>query len=153
MAAAWKNRTYEVSFDCGAGSVENSHHPSTEGTSSHFTALASVLARWIQAQALVRVVAKGINSWQQTRWLAKVLARPSAGPPVAPVAPADGWADFDEEIQTYPLPYQRTHWSRGVATTEPSKGFGHLPHCRQTVSRAVRVQIIAPCPPPASAGA
>ncbi|GAA0402947.1 hypothetical protein GCM10009530_63650 [Microbispora corallina] len=53
-----------------------------------------------QLQALVRIVAEEINSRPKTRWLAEVLKRP--GDPTPPTPP-DGWADFDDEIATYPL--------------------------------------------------
>ncbi|MGI5293074.1 NACHT domain-containing protein [Nonomuraea polychroma] len=52
-------------------------------------------------QTLVRPVAKEIHSRPETKGLAKVLQRPGAG---TPPAPSDGWADFDEEIATFPLP-------------------------------------------------
>lgn len=55
----------------------------------------------MKLQALVGSVVEEIRSRPKTRWLAVVRKRPSDR--MAP-APPDGWADFDDEIATCPLP-------------------------------------------------
>lgn len=52
-------------------------------------------------QALVHPVADEISARQDTRWLSMVLKRPSTATRPALL---NGWADFDDEIMTYPLP-------------------------------------------------
>lgn len=54
-------------------------------------------AQFLQRQ--LRTVADEIDARQDTRWLDAVRGRPGTS---APVAPPDGWHDFDDELAIFP---------------------------------------------------